>query len=245
MALRSSRIRTTTLLLAAAVALPAGLAACGDDQVDQSAVDRIEAGGNGAAASLRDNTVTERQNQADEDARAAEQARKRREELAALEAEQKAETDKILKDGVPGGNDEDATIPLGAADPELEKFRARLAGVCDGASQRIVKVSKKADKVSKTNDPVQMLAVAQEYNDVLNDFSAALDRITPPDSVKQDYEEWQGTMDALAANVRQQLVSQGDPKAMKKLQTEFQTLSAKLVTQTAALGVVCLPPDLS
>lgn len=241
-ALRSSR---TAFLLAAVAAMPFALAACGKEEtVSQTSLDEV-AFDNGAPKDGRDSTVSERQSQADEDARAAEQARERRQQLADLEAEQKAETDKILEEGVPGGNPEDATIPLGSADPEVERFRSRLAGVCDGATQRITKVSKKADAATKSKDPVRILAVAQEYNDILNDFTGALDRIDPPPSVRSDYRAWQGTMNDLADNIREQLVSQGDAKKTAQLQREFQSLSAELVGQTASLGVVCLSSGLT
>lgn len=199
-------------------------------------------GADGAAADRRDSTATERQLEADADARAAEQARKRREELAELERTQQEETERLLEDGTPGGNPEDAAFPIGSADPEVERFRARLAGICDGAQKRIVSITKRAEAATKAKDPERLLRVAQDYNDVLNDFTSALDQIDAPASVRSDYRAWLGTINALADNARLQLVSQSDPKKTAKLAREFETLGLRLVEQSAGLGVICLSP---
>lgn len=229
-------------LLALTLAVPAGLAACGGEPIDQSRLDEVQFGDSGAAADRRDQTTTERQLEADADARAAEIARKRRQELAELEAEQRAETERLLKEGTPGGNPEDAAFPIGAADPEIERFRARLAGICDGAQKRIAEITKQAENATKSKDPARMLKSAQDYNDILNRFMNALGGLDAPPGIRSDYRAWLGTISALSDNVRLQLVSQADAKRAAELAREFQTLGTKLVEQSAGLGVICLSP---
>lgn len=241
MATLASNSRRTAFLLVAAFVLPVGLGACGGEEpVSQTTIDNVQLGENGVRSGLRDSTVSERQLDADADERAAEQARKRRAELAAFEKEQKAETDKILEEGVPGGNPEDSVFPIGSSDPEVERFRSRLAGVCDGAQQRITKITKRGDAAAKSKDPTKLLKVAQDYNDVLNDFMTTLDELDAPPGISSEYRDWKDTINALADNVRMQLVSQGNPKKVARLGREFQELSGQLLERSASLGVICL-----
>lgn len=183
---------------------------------------------------------TKRQQEADEDQREADRALQRRKELAQLEKEQQEETERLMEDGVAGGNDEDSTIPIGSADPELENFRAKLAGVCAGGQKRIVQVSEEAQAAAKTKDPMKILAAAQGYTDALNDFMAALARLDAPPSVRADYRSWQRTINDLADNARLQVVSYADPKKSQKLAAKTQKLFEELVVKSATLGVTCL-----
>lgn len=227
-----------------ALLLTVSLAACGGGGLSKDEIAAKIDDGNAGAQTFPDSadaqSQKEAQENADKDQAAAEQAIKRRDELAKLEKEQREETDRLMKDGVAGGNDEDSTIPIGSADPELERFRARLAGVCAGGQQRIVQVSKDAEKAAKSKDPMKILAAAQAYTDALNDFMAALGKLDPPASVRADYRSWLQTINDLADNARLQVVSYSDPKKSQKLAAKTEKLFEQLVIKSATLGVTCL-----
>lgn len=227
-----------------ALILTVSLSACGGGDLSKDDIAAKIDDGNAGAQTFPDSAdakaAKEAQANADKDQDAAEQAIKRRKELADLEKEQREETERLMDDGVAGGNDEDSVIPIGSADPELERFRARLAGVCAGGQKRIVDVSKDAEKAAKSKDPMKILAAAQSYTDALNDFMAALQRLDPPASVRADYRSWLQTINDLADNARLQVVSYADPKKSQKLAKKTETLFQELIVKSATLGVTCL-----
>lgn len=227
-----------------ALALTVSLSACGGGDLSKEDIAAKIDDGNAGAQTFPDSadaqSQKEAQENADKDQAAAEQAIKRRKELADLEKEQREETERLMDDGVAGGNDEDSVIPIGSADPELERFRARLAGVCAGGQKRILDVSKDAEKAAKTKDPMKILAAAQAYQDALNDFMAALTRLDPPASVRADYRSWLKTINDLADNARLQVVSYADPKKSAKLAKKTESLFQELILKSATLGVTCL-----
>ena len=235
--------RAIFLTAVTALTLTGGLSACGggyDKAKIQADIDAGNAGPNSFPDSANAADKIEAQNNADEDAREAKRALERRKELADLEKTQQAETERLMKDGVAGGNDDDSEIPIGSADPALEEFRAKLAGVCAGGQKRILKVQSEVEKATKSKDPIKILAAAQSFSTALNDFMAALNGLNPPASVRSDYRDWLATINALSDNVRLQVVSSGDPKKSVKLQAKTTELTQKLVMQSAALGVTCL-----
>ena len=237
------RNRRALVALALGLCLPMGLSACGDGPTTAEIETQINAnpgaqGGADAFAVSKTKTV---QDQADEDARAADLAKKRREELAQLEREKQAETDRIMNGGgATGGTLDDSAIPIGSADPAVEKFRAQLSGVCEGGQKRLTNISRDAENAAKKKDPTALLKVAQDYTDALNDFQAGLVALVAPASMAGDYREWLTTIDDLTTNVRIQLVSQGDPKKAAKYQARTEALATKLLEQSAGLGVTCL-----
>lgn len=241
---RHSRNRRAIFLATVtAITLSGGLAACGggyDKAEIQGTIDAGNAGPETFPNSATAADKAEQQRYADEDARDAQRALERRKELAELEKKQQEETERLMRDGSPGGNDSDQEIPIGSADPEVEEFRARLAGVCAGGQKRILKVSKEGEAAAKTKDPVKILAAAQDFSDALNDFMGALGNLNPPASVRSDYRAWLGTITALSDNVRLQAVSYADPKKSQRLAAKTQKLSEQLVVQSATLGVTCL-----
>ncbi len=240
---RSTRSRRATFLTAVmAVTLSGGLAACGGGETADIKA-QIDSGNAGPKTFPNDATAAAQKQQqayADEDAREAKRALERRKELAELEKTQQEETERIMRNGVAGGNDEDQEIPIGSADPEVENFRARLAGVCAGGQKRLLKVSKEAEAAGKSKDLVKGLAAAQAFSDALNDFMGALGGLNPPASVRSDYRAWLGTITALSDNVRLQAVSYADPKKSQRLAAKTQRLTEQLVVQSATLGVTCL-----
>ena len=222
------------LLVVLALSSTVGLAACGGGMSQSDIEKKVD------AASIGDENVTDgpvsasslAQDQANKDAdqQAAADAVKRRKELDSIEKEQKAEADKVMS----------GDVPSDAVSIAEQRFRARLAGVCDGAQSRISKVSKLADEATKAKDPQQLLKVAQDYNDALNDFIAALKGLDPPASQQKLYASWLGTIDDLSNTIRLQLVSVADKKAYARLQKKTESLSLTFLTQTAQLGVTCL-----
>lgn len=235
--------RAIFLAAVTAITLTGGLTACGggyDKAKIQADIDAGNAGPQTFPDSATGASQKEQQAYADEDARDAKRALERRQELAALEKKQQEETERLMRDGVPGGNDSDQEIPIGSADPEVEEFRARLAGVCAGGQKRLVEVSKDAEAAAKTKDPMKILAAAQGYSDALNDFMAALGRLDPPASVRADYRSWLATITALSDNARLQVISYSDPKKSQRLAAKTEKLTIQLVEKSAALGVTCL-----
>lgn len=237
--------RTPILGVMLVLVFAGGLAGCGGGEglskADiQAKIDSGNAGPETFPDSADGKEQQRLQAEADEDQREAERALERRKELAKLEKEQRDETKKLMDEGVAGGNDEDSVIPIGSADPELERFRARLAGTCAGGQQRIMAVSKDAEKAAKSKDPMKILAAAQAYSDALNDFMAALGRLDPPASVRSDYRAWLQTINDLADNARLQVVSYSDPEKSQKLAAKTEKLFEQLVIQSATLGVTCL-----
>lgn len=232
--MRALRPLALTLL---ALCAPFGLAACGGgdglSQSDiESKIDAASVGEENVAAGASASDLAQEQVDKDADARAAQEARERRAELDRIQKEQEAEAKKVMTGDVP----DDPT------DLERDRFRARLAGVCDGAYTRITKVSKEAEAVSKgkTKDPQDVLKVAQEYNDALNDFLKALKAVDPPPSEQQLYTSWLGTIDDLSNNIRLQLVSVADQDEYQRLNKKTEKLTTRFVAQTAQLGVTCL-----
>jgi hypothetical protein len=235
------RHRRFFALCAAALTLSFGVAACGSDSDDLARkIDAAQVGEAGVAAGITNTGADERKVNADADQIAAEQAIKRRKELAALDASQDAETKKLEKEGVPGGNDGDTSIPIGSADPDEQAFRAKLAGVCSGGQSRIQKAGIKASSAAKSKDPKKVLEAAQAYSSALDDFTNALHELDPPKSMETDYSGWLQTIDDLSSTVRLQLVSTSDPAATKRLQTRLTKLTTQLIEQSAKLGVTCL-----
>lgn len=225
----------------AALCLSGGLAACGGPSSDDLArqIDQKLAN-SGDDTGVTVPAQESAQDQANLDVRDAAQAKRRRAELANLDKLRKEETDKVMKEGVPGGNDEDATVPIGSEDPAVEKFRARLTGVCEGGQERIHKVTLAAEKAKKSKDPQKLLKVAQDYTAALNDFQSALKGLDAPASEKATYAAWLVTIDALSTNVRVQIAAQGDPKEAARYQAKTERLATRLLEQSATLGVTCL-----
>lgn len=235
--------RAIFLTAVTALTLTGGLSACGggyDTAKIQADIDAGNAGPNTFPDTATGAAAMEAQNNADEDAREAKRALERREELKKLEESQAAETARLMKEGVAGGNDADGEIPIGSADPEVEQFRARLAGVCSGGQKRLLKVQTEVEKATKSKDPIKILAAAQSFSTALNDFMGALKNLEAPPSVRGDYRAWLGTINALADNVRLQVISTGDPKKSAKIQAKTTRLTEQLVLQSATLGVTCL-----
>ncbi len=235
--------RAIFLTAVTAFALTGGVSACGggyDKAKIQADIDAGNAGADSFPDTASGAAQKEAQENADQDARDAQRALERRKELADLEREQQAETDRLMEEGVAGGNNADSEIPIGSADPELERFRARLAGVCAGGQKRILKVQAEVEKATKSKDPIKILAAAQSFSTALNDFMAALGNLDAPASVRSDYRAWLATINALADNVRLQVISSGDPKKAAKLQEKSTRLTEQLVLQSAELGVTCL-----
>lgn len=229
--LRALRPLLLTLL---AIGGSMGLAACGGGTTQSDIEKRIDAasvGEENVAAGATASELAQEQADKDADARAAREAQERRKELQRIEAEQKAEAEKVMNDEVQADT---------GLDLEEQRFRARLAGVCDGAQKRITTVSKAAEKAQKAKDPEELLKVAQEYNDTLNDFITALGQVDPPATQRALYTSWLATIDDLSNNIRLQLVSAADPKESARLQKKTEALTTKFVTQTAQLGVMCL-----
>lgn len=226
----------------AMVALTGGLTACGDGPSSEELAAQIDANPSvGAADPFAVSKTKSLQEQADDDAKAAKRALERRRELAQLDAEQKAENDRILNgDGAPGGTLDESSIPIGASDPEVEKFRARLSGVCQGTQKRLQNVAKDGEKAAKSKDPNKILKAAQDYTDTLNDFGSGLAAIDAPSSMAGDYREWLGTIDTLSSTIRILLVSQGDRKKADRLQTKVNRLTTDFLEQSAGLGVTCI-----
>ncbi len=224
------------------VAMTGGLTACGDGPTSEELAQQIDANPSaGAADPFKVSQTKTLQQQADDDAKAAEAAKKRRDELAQYDREQKAETEAIMNgDGAPGGTLEESSVPIGSADPEVERFRARLSGVCQGTQRRLTKVASDGEDASKGKDTNAVLKVAQDYTDTLNDFQSALAGLTPPDSMAADYRDWQDTVDSLSSTIRILLVSQGDPKKATRLQDKVNTLFGRFIEQSAGLGVTCI-----
>lgn len=211
-----------------------GVAACGGGTTQSDIEKKIDAaaiGEENVAAGATASELAQEQADKDADARAAEEARERRKELARIEAEQKAEAERVMNDEVQADT---------GLDLEEQRFRARLAGVCDGAQKRITDVSKAAEQAQKAKDPEELLKVAQEYNDTLNDFITALKQVDPPAAQQALYASWLVTIDDLANNIRLQIVSSADPEESARLQKKTEKLTTKFVTQTAQLGVMCL-----
>ncbi len=211
-----------------------GLAACGGGATQSEIEKKIDAasvGEENVAAGATASELAQEQADKDADARAAREALERRKELERIQAEQKAEAEKVMTGDVE---------PDTGLDLEQQRFRARLAGVCDGAQSRITKVSKQAEKAQKGKDPEELLKVAQEYNDALNDFIIALKQVDPPAAEQKLYTSWLGTIDDLANNIRLQIVSSADAKESARLQKKTEALTTTFVTQTAQLGVMCL-----
>lgn len=222
------------LLVVLATSGSVGIAACGGGSTQSDIEKKIDAasvGEENVAAGATASELAQEQADKDADARAAEEARQRRKELAQIEAQQKAEAKKVMT----GEVEADTGLDL-----EEQRFRARLAGVCEGAQERITDVSKAAEKAQKAKDPEELLKVAQEYNDTLNDFIAALKQVNPPAAQQALYTSWLGTIDDLSNNIRLQLVSAADRKESARLQKKTETLTTRFVTQTAQLGVMCL-----
>lgn len=228
--------RTLRPLLLTVLALSGtmGLASCGGGTTQSDIEQKIDAasvGEENVAAGATASELAQEQADKDADARAAEEARERRKELARIEAEQKAEAERVMNDEVQADT---------GLDIEEQRFRARLAGVCDGAQRRITDVSEAAEKAQKAKDPEELLKVAQEYNDTLNDFITALKQVDPPAAQQALYTSWLGTIDDLSNNIRLQIVSSADPEESARLQKKTEKLTTKFVTQTAQLGVMCL-----
>ncbi|MDQ8045324.1 MAG: hypothetical protein AAGC46_06265 [Solirubrobacteraceae bacterium] len=226
----------------AALCLSGGLAACGGPSSDDLAAridQRLANQGDNNGVSIPAQQTE--QDQANADARDAAQAKKRRAELAKLDELREAETKKILADPPPGGADEDTTIPSGdAADPAVEKFQAKLTGVCEGGQERIHKITLAAEKAKKAKDAAALLAVAQDYNSALNDFQDALTGLKPPASQAAKYAAWLKTINALSTNIRVEIAAQGDPEEAAKYQAKTEKLGTRLLVQSAELGVTCL-----
>ncbi|MFT4034786.1 MAG: hypothetical protein QM679_04325 [Patulibacter sp.] len=229
--LRAMRLAAIT---GAACAAVAGLAACGGDgmsqadierKVDAASVGEENVGGTSTASDL-----AREQAQKDADQRAAAEAVKRREELERIQREQKAEAEKVMSGDVAESADSLAE----------QRFRARLAGVCDGAQERISKVAKAAEKATKTKDPDELLEAAKEYSASLNDFTAALKALDPPAAQQALFAAWLHTIDGLANSIRLQLVSIADQDEYQRLQQKTAKLTTRFLTQTAQLGVTCL-----
>jgi hypothetical protein len=224
------------LLIVLAVGTPSvTLAACGGAGMSQSdiekKIDAASVGEEKVADGASASELAQEQVNKDADAQAAADARARRKELADIEAAQKAEAQKVMSGDVPS----DDPVSL-----DEQRFRARLAGVCEGAQSRITKVSKAAEAATKAKDPQDLLKVAQDYNDALNDFIRALKQVDAPASQQALYRSWLGTIDELASNIRLQLVSVADQTEYARLQKKTESLTLKFVTQTAQLGVTCL-----
>lgn len=234
--------RAIFLSAIAALAMTGGLAACGgDDQASIAAkIDEGNAGAETFPDSATGAAAKEQQENADADAAAAQRALERREELAELERTQQEETERLMREGSPGGNVEDSEIPIGSADPAAQDFRARLSGVCAGGQKRIIAVSKDAEEAAKSKDPMKILEAAQGYTLALNDFMGALSALNPPQSMRADYRSWLNTINALADNARLQVVSYADPKKSAELGAKTQRLFEQLVVKSATLGVTCL-----
>lgn len=230
----TSRVLRPLLVGVLALGMTTTVAACGGgmSQSDiEKKIDAASVGEENVADGATASELAQEQVDKDADARAAEEARQRRKELEAIEREQKAEAEKVMTGDVE--SDDPVTI-------EEQRFRARLAGVCDGAQSRITKVSKAAEAATKAKDPEDLLKVAQDYNDALNDFITALKQVDPPASQQALYTSWLGTIDDLANNIRLQLVSVADQTEYARLQKKTESLTLKFVTQTAQLGVTCL-----
>ncbi len=230
------RVHRSLLLVLVALVPATTVAACGggggmsqseiEQKVDAASVGEQNAGGGDTSNS----GLAQQQADSDADQRAADEAVRRRKELEQIQADQKAETEKILKGSTP-----DEGISL-----DEQRFRARIAGVCEGAQSRITKVSKAAKTATKTKDLQALLVVAQDYNDALGDFLTALKAVDAPASERALYASWLETIDDLSANIRLQLVSIADKKAYAKLSAKTEQLTATFITQTAQLGVTCL-----
>lgn len=241
--MHSRRALSIGLALMAMTGTSTFLAACGGGPTSAEIARQVDAnpGAQGGAEAFNVTQTRTVQEQADADAQAAELAKKRRDELADLEREQKAETDRIMNgDGAAGGTLDDSAIPIGSADPAVEKFRAQLSGVCQGGQKRLHNVALDAEKATKKKDPTALLKVAQDYTDTLNDFEAGLASLKPPASMAGDYREWLTTVDDLSSTIRLLLVSQGDKKKAARLQKKTETLATRLLEQSAGLGVTCL-----
>ncbi|MEH3054532.1 MAG: hypothetical protein PGN13_11090 [Patulibacter minatonensis] len=224
------------LLVALTLGATTGIAACGNgDGMSQKQieeiVDRQAAAQDGAPGTSSNSSLAQEQVDEDEDARVAEEARKRREELDAIDKAQKAETEKILSGDL---DDEDDAVTLAES-----KFRGQLAGVCTGVQKRIDKVAKAASKATKSKDPQELLVVAQQYNEALSDFGKALRQLDAPPTQAKLYAAWLGTIDDLASNIRLQLVSFADKTAYAKAEKKTAELATTFVAQTAQLGVQC------
>ncbi len=227
-------LRPLLLSLAIGVAVP-GLAACGGgDQMSQEQIEKIvdaqSESSDTVASTDRASDLARRQLEDDADQAVADEAVKRRKELERIEAQQKRETEKVMKGDVEEQPD----------DMDERRFRAQVAGVCDGAQARITKVSKAAEKASKGDDPSKLLKVATDYNDALGDFVTALKSVDAPPSQSELYDDWLGTIDDLSNTIRLQLVSLVDPKESAKLQEKTGKLTSKFLAQTAQLGVPCI-----
>lgn len=221
-------------LLLLALAGTFGLAACGggmsQSDIEQK-VDAASVGEENVADGASPSDLAKEQVKKDADARAAQAAVDRRQELAKIERDQKAEAEKVMNAD---------TSASSATDLAEQKFRARLAGVCDGAQERISKLSAKAKRAQKAKDPQELLKVAQDYNDALNDFIAALKAVDAPPSEQALFTSWLGTIDDLASNIRLQLVSFADQSAYNRLEKKTESLTTRFITQTAQLGITCL-----
>ena len=221
-------------LLLLALAGTFGLAACGggmsQSDIEQK-VDAASVGEENVADGASPSDLAREQVKKDADAKAAQAAVDRRQELAKIERDQKAEAEKVM--------DADTTASS-ATDLAEQKFRARLAGVCDGAQERISKLSAKAKRAQQAKDPQELLKVAQDYNDALNDFIAALKAVDAPPSEQALFTSWLGTIDDLASNIRLQLVSFADHAAYNRLEKKTESLTTRFITQTAQLGITCL-----
>src|SRR4051794_27037268 len=100
MAASPLRKRRVLALSALALTLSVGLSACGSGSDDLARkIDAAQVGEAGVAAGITTSAADEQKVNADADQVAAEQAIKRRKELAALDAEQDAETKKLAKEG--------------------------------------------------------------------------------------------------------------------------------------------------
>lgn len=231
----ASRAPRAFLLALLTAVLSGSVAACGGGGMSQSDIEqKINAaavGEENVAAGAKASELAQTQVDRDADARAAEEARQRRKELEQIAAEQEAEAKKVLE----GEVERDDPVDL-----EEQRFRARVAGVCDGAFERITKVSKQAESVGKSKDPEAALAVAKEYNDALGDFLAALKSVNAPPTQAKLYGSWLSTIDDLSNTIRLQLVSVADPKEYARLQKRTESLTTRFITQTAQLGVTCL-----
>jgi len=227
------------LLVLLAVITAVGLGACGgggDDHLTQAEIEaRVDAQnvgqenvGDDASASQ----LAKDQLKSDADQKAAEEAIKRRHELIDIQKKQKKATEDFLK--------KNSEKERAADDVAADNFRAKIAGVCDGAFTSITKVSKAAKKAEKSKDPQALLKVAGDYNDTLNNFLDSLKSLDAPASEQALYTSWLGTIDDLSNTIRLQLVSFADPSAVKKYTAKTQKLTTKFLTQTAQLGVTCL-----
>ncbi|MDO9353995.1 MAG: hypothetical protein Q7T55_09880 [Solirubrobacteraceae bacterium] len=231
------------LIGAAVVALSGSFTACGADGPSKEEIAaQIDANPNaGAGDPFGVSEVKTLQQQADDDAKAAALAKKRRADLAKLDKSQKEETDRILNgEGAPGGTLEDSSVPLGTADRATAQFRAKLAGVCDGTQQRLGKVTLETEKAANSKNLRRILESAQDYTDVLNDFQDALLTISPPPGLADEYADWRDTIDTLSSTIRLQLVSQGDRREADRLQKKAAKLTARFLDRSARLGITCI-----